>query len=773
LLNRLTTLRCNKEFCDVVLYADGKEIFCHKVVLAALSPCFYEMFNNCTSPTLQNNNSNSSNSQKHSQNGRINDVSNHDNKNGKTDNDSTTRKQNDQLQQQEDSTNLSEGCQTITSSLTDRLSYYEMNDIDYDSLEAIVNFAYSGSLQVTSDRVAQLYKTASTLRVQTCVQACALYLTKMISVKNCIGLRRCSNRTNDSLLGNQIDLFIQNNFSDIVCTSNEFTSLPCIQIDIFLAIDDKLKMKNERKLGEKIMDWLQRETSSLPEHVEFRMELLTGGPYMLYLDSDSNLQDCNDLDDNSSVGSCDLVQDYKKQNRIYPKKSRSNGLNTSNSPFLNTNGGSVGCQSINAATGNSVSTNGNMNASSVTSNAKLYRISSSESVNSFASDLEEFEWKLIAILKNSENYFVMLSIVKRKLAVISVHLNDAPFLKPGLSERLSLMLTKCGDNAESDALLAVMSDQRCNIGAVFLNNYLIVCGGNNRAECLKSVERFDLNANKWTSLAPMLKERARFGACICDGKIYAVGGSDGSSDLNTCECYDVSVNAWEKLADFPTAPRSSNMSASAGGRVYCIGGFNGQTAVRTCDCYDPIEKTWESVAPLLTGRYQAGCCSWNDKIIVVGGCDTWSCLSSAEIYDPEHNVWKSLPSMIGARRGCGAAVLNNKLYVAGGSDGSQTLCTVEVLDLNKPHCAWRPGPQLNVPRGNVRLVAADCRVYAVGGFSGKLFSNTIEYLDDGSSEWRTTVTSYSPTHSSMSPTFGGNLYDAKSIINEDPIGENS
>ena len=44
LLSRLDTLRRNKEFCDVVLYAGQKEISCHKVVLAAMSPCFYELF---------------------------------------------------------------------------------------------------------------------------------------------------------------------------------------------------------------------------------------------------------------------------------------------------------------------------------------------------------------------------------------------------------------------------------------------------------------------------------------------------------------------------------------------------------------------------------------------------------------------------------------------------------------------------------------------------------------------------------------------------------
>lgn len=33
---------------------------------------------------------------------------------------------------------------------------------------------------------------------------------------------------------------------------------------------------------------------------------------MLYLEEDQTLQDCAEMDDHSSVGSCDIVQDYKK-----------------------------------------------------------------------------------------------------------------------------------------------------------------------------------------------------------------------------------------------------------------------------------------------------------------------------------------------------------------------------------------------------------------------------------------------------------------------------
>ena len=84
--------------------------------------------------------------------------------------------------------------------------------------------------------------------------------------------------------------------------------------------------------------------------------------------------------------------------------------------------------------------------------------------------------------------------------------------------------------------------------------------------------------------------------------------------------------------------------------------------------------------PLISGRSQAGVCSFQGKIWVVGGSDAWNPLSSVEMYDPGTNCWRQGPPMNTPRRGCGLVERNNLLYVIGGSDGTQSLCTTEVYD---------------------------------------------------------------------------------------------
>lgn len=78
----------------------------------------------------------------------------------------------------------------------------------------------------------------------------------------------------------------------------------------------------------------------------------------------------------------------------------------------------------------------------------------------------------------------------------------------------------------------------------------------------------------------------------------------------------------------------------------------------------------------------------------------------------------------------------------GGSDGSHSLNSTECYDeVNK---CWIAGPNLTSPRSNVSVAVVQNRLYAIGGFSGKTFLNTIEYLDATSNEWTTFVQQSSP-----------------------------
>jgi len=57
----------------------------------------------------------------------------------------------------------------------------------------------------------------------------------------------------------------------------------------------------------------------------------------------------------------------------------------------------------------------------------------------------------------------------------------------------------------------------------------------------------------------------------------------------------------------------------------------------------------------------------------------------------------------------------------GGSDGTHSLATTEVFDWDEQ--MWTPGPTMATPRANVGVAVIGKRLYAVGGFSGKINNN--------------------------------------------------
>ncbi len=71
--------------------------------------------------------------------------------------------------------------------------------------------------------------------------------------------------------------------------------------------------------------------------------------------------------------------------------------------------------------------------------------------------------------------------------------------------------------------------------------------------------------------------------------------------------------------------------------------------------------------------------------------------------------------------------------MVGGSDGTSALPSCEVYDPETS--SWSFGPTMSVPRANVGVAVVRNRLFVVGGFSGKAFLDSIEYMMEDGSDW--------------------------------------
>ncbi|XP_037618298.1 kelch-like protein 41b [Sebastes umbrosus] len=117
---------------------------------------------------------------------------------------------------------------------------------------------------------------------------------------------------------------------------------------------------------------------------------------------------------------------------------------------------------------------------------------------------------------------------------------------------------------------------------------------------------------EWRELAAMKTPRAMFGSVVHNGKIVVAGGVNEEGLSDSCEAYDFAANKWEPFTEFPQERSSVNL-LSNGGSLYAVGGFAmiqaenkelAPTEVTDVWQYEDDKKLWSGM--LREMRYAAG-----------------------------------------------------------------------------------------------------------------------------------------------------------------------
>nr|XP_025949392.1 kelch-like protein 5 [Dromaius novaehollandiae] len=234
---------------------------------------------------------------------------------------------------------------------------------------------------------------------------------------------------------------------------------------------------------------------------------------------------------------------------------------------------------------------------------------------------------------------------------------------------------------------------------------LFAVGGMDATKGATSIEKYELRTNMWTPVANMNGRRLQFGVAVLDDKLYVVGGRDGLKTLNTVECYNPRTKTWSVMPPMSTHRHGLGVAVLEG-PMYAVGGHDGWSYLNTVERWDPQARQWNFVASMSTPRSTVGVAILNGKYVkgpvrsgasagMSGNADLGEeheqpasriALAAVELqsqmprYDPKTDMWTAVASMSISRDAVGVCLLGDKLYAVGGYDGQTYLNTVESYD---------------------------------------------------------------------------------------------
>ncbi|XP_029967860.1 kelch-like protein 41a [Salarias fasciatus] len=109
---------------------------------------------------------------------------------------------------------------------------------------------------------------------------------------------------------------------------------------------------------------------------------------------------------------------------------------------------------------------------------------------------------------------------------------------------------------------------------VVSENGLVYCIGGKTDENKSTNKMFAYNhkRSEWKEVASMKTPRSMFGAVVHKGKIIVAEGVSEDGLTAACEAYDFGTNKWSPFTEFPQERSSVNL-VSCGGQLYAVGGF--------------------------------------------------------------------------------------------------------------------------------------------------------------------------------------------------------
>ena len=462
-------------------------------------------------------------------------------------------------------------------------------------LRRVVDYIYTGEIELTVENVEDLLKSADVLSLECLKANCVDFMIAQVDLHNCFQLHRLSTLYRLGQLQKVTRQLICAEFKTVAFNA-EFKELTSSEL-IELIKDDAVNVANEDVVFEAVIGWirhdLDKRRSSFEEIMEYvRLpfcsssclwevkdiyDLLTPRCFE-YLHEATAFQ--IDLAHRERIGSCRTLPraNYRMQSCLLVV----GGLTTAASGYIEHN------------------------------RCEYYK----EDTNS---------WESLTDLPSSVGRFYNVCRVDGGL-----------LLTGGLGEDALKQCWLYDVGSKKWESMPPLVTARFYHRSVSLSGSVYVVGGKGVGftDVLASVECLDLRRRQWSTVADM--PQAVFGAPVVTfgNIIFVFGGRDAQGeDLCCTQVLDTTRGCWSTQSDSPDVC-DIGAAVTLNDSIYVVGGFG-----RRCLKYDPASDSWTRLNQPQHEHGNAPAVVWRGSILVAGGRDSGEISSVIETYSPQKDIW--------------------------------------------------------------------------------------------------------------------------------------
>ncbi|XP_041351470.1 kelch-like protein 7 [Gigantopelta aegis] len=494
----------------------------------------------------------------------------------------------------------------------------KLYEVDPKSVSQIINYAYTGNLQITRGNAQNLLAASTLFQILPVQKACAKFMELQLDVNNCVGIHDFANIHNCEELKVKAREFIEKNFSEVFKVE-EFLNLPSDRIAEFLS-SDELNVEKEETVFEALILWIYFDLENRKEFIGCLLHHVRLGLIPVKYIEDHIAQ--NALVKNCKK--CLMLLENMREFEYCPETYNGENIFT-----LSLRSGMIQPETCVLFVGGLVQSKPSINCYN-----PLTR--------------ETFLMETFPQLEERSGYYCVEDPAVVVTEDNSIFVGGGNYIFHG----------NYGDTPSDDSFDDFDDEELVR----------------------KDFYQYDNDHNKWISKAPMLFPKSNFTLVYLDEKIFSFGGlTINQHPTEIVECYDIVHNRWNYVGMMPCT-LVDLCTLTYRSDIYLLGGRTGVGAHNVVMKFDPRKCEWTSLAGMPTPRFNFGAQVIEDDIYVAGGqiyshlthTINREALKSVEIYSIQENQWRQGPELPEEMYNVGLMVISGALYACGTTEYQRT-----------------------------------------------------------------------------------------------------